>query len=77
MELRLVVRREVVEGMQQGEDVRVVEMVADVLGLLVLELEVVEAEAEDAVAVGAEEEVVVVVVEEVLKRFVGISVHGT
>lgn len=68
-ELRLGVRREVAEGMQQVEDVRVVEMaVVDVLGLLALELEVVEGEGEDAAAaVDAEEEVVAVVEEEALK----------
>lgn len=71
MELRLVVRREAVEGMQQEEDVRVVEMaVGDVLGLLALELEAVEGEGEDAAAVVvAEEAVAVVVVEEALKQF--------
>lgn len=71
MGLRLAVRREVVEGMQQVEDVRVVEMAAgDVLGLLALELEAVEGEGEDAAAaVVAEEEVGVVVVEEALKQF--------
>lgn len=69
MELRLVVRREVVEVMQRVEDVRVVEMVVDVLGLLVLE-EAVEGEGEDAAAaVDAEEEAVAVVVEEGLKQF--------
>lgn len=69
MELRLVVRREVVEVMQRVEDVRVVEMVVDVLGLLVLE-EAVEGEGEDAAAaVDAEEEAVAVVVEEDLKQF--------
>lgn len=75
MELRLNVRREVVEVMQRAEDVRVVEMVVvDVLGRLVLEQEDVE-EEDAAVAVDVEEEVVVVVVvEEVLKQFAGISV---
>jgi hypothetical protein len=75
MELRLDVRREVVEVMQRAEDVRVVEMVVvDVLGRLVLEQEAVE-EEDAAVAVDVEEEeVVVVVVEEVLKQFAGISV---
>lgn len=78
MELRLVVRREVVEVMQRAEDVRVVEMVVvDVLALLVLEGEVVEGEGEDAaVAVDAEEEVVVVVEEEVPKRTVHWSISG-
>jgi hypothetical protein len=74
MELRLAVRLGVVEVMQLGEDVRVVEMVVvDVLGLLVLE-EVVLEEEDVAAVVDAEEVVEVVVEEEVLKKFISIPV---